>query len=151
MNAVCAFYYPYHETLPLEEQVFEPESMDDWELWDRSGDVIQCDGTGYFDLISRFRTAENVLTYLQIRFYSEQAGEAVLALGVSDGCIGWLNGEKILTVEPPVSGEMTAPLWFHVRVRAGHNFLRLKVADGLTPDQHRVSWGAKLEAFRTDV
>ena len=151
LTAKTSAAYPYHETLPLEEQVFEPESMDDWELWDRSGDVIQCDGTGYFDLISRFRTAENVLTYLQIRFYSEQAGEAVLALGVSDGCIGWLNGEKILTVEPPVSGEMTAPLWFHVRVRAGHNFLRLKVADGLTPDQHRVSWGAKLEAFRTDV
>lgn len=140
--------FPYNRRLPLAEQVFEPESWNGFEFTDKAACVVQPGENEYHDLIARYRTSGNVMAYMQFRFWADRAGKATLALAVADGCIGWLNGRKLLELEPVMEGETMEPVWFEAKVQQGYNFLKLKVCDWVLPDQYREAWGAKLQVFR---
>lgn len=133
--------------IPLAEQIFEDEYQSPYEFIDEHPDLVQFGVNGYVDLISHFECSQNYLGYLQFRFWVEDTEEATLALAVADTAIGWLNGEKVLEIEASGEGELMAPLWFPVKVHEGYNFLMLKIADLITPEQYRKAWGAKLEVF----
>ena len=148
ISAHVSGFFPCAPRIPLAEQIFAPESLDGYEFWDKYTDTPQPSPDGYYDLIHHFGRQHNVLAYLMIRFYAETAGDAVAAINVSDGGTAWLNGRKITDIIPQTSGEMVAPLWFPIRVKEGYNFLKLKIAELPTLEQHRVSWGAKFTAFR---
>ena len=141
--------YPYNWRLPMEVQQFEPEFYSDWEFIDKTANAVQINRDGYVDLVHHFRCSQQVMAYLQFRIWAEESGKATLALAVSDGAIGYLNGQKILCIEPQTCGEFMAPFWFEVNLQAGYNFLRLKVVDSITPEQFRDAWGAKLQVFKT--
>ena len=148
ISAHVSGFYPCDPKRPLAEQRFEPESVDGYDFWDKYTDAPQPSPDGYYDLIHHFGKQRSAVAYLMVRFYAETAGDAVAAIAMSDGGGVWLNGEKIADVTPQTSGEMVAPLWYPVRAVRGYNFMKLKVAELPTLEQHRVSWGAKVTVFR---
>ncbi len=148
VSVTAAGPYPYNHRLPLAEQVYEPEFWTGYEFIDTARSYVQPTEDEYFDLVHHFKTCHNVLGYMNFRIWAEQPGKAVAAVAVSDGCIGWLNGEKVLEIEPITSGELMDPFWFEVDLQPGYNFLKLKVCDWKSPAQYRESWGAKVKMFR---
>ncbi len=148
ISVTAAGPFPYNRRIPLAEQVFEPESWQDYEFIDKTRSYVLPSEGEYYDLIRHFKASHNVLGYMMFRIWADEPGPATLAVGVSDGCIGWLNGEKVLEIEPITSGEFMEPFWFDVTLNKGYNFLKLKVCDWNTPDQYRESWGAKVTVFR---
>lgn len=148
VSVTAAGPFPYNRRLPLSVQVFEPESWHGYDFIDKSKSYVLPSEGEYYDLIRHFKVSQNVLGYMMFRIWASEAGPAVIAVGVSDGCIGWLNGEKAFEIEPLTSGEFMEPFWFEADLTAGYNFLKLKVCDWATPDQYRESWGAKVTVFR---
>ena len=114
--------FPYNRRIPLAEQVFEPESWQDYEFIDKTRSYVLPSEGEYYDLIRHFKASHNVLGYMMFRIWADEPGPATLAVGVSDGCIGWLNGEKVLEIEPITSGEFMEPffLGFQPFQRLGH-------------------------------
>lgn len=148
VSVTAAGPYPYNRRLPLAEQWYEPEFWGGYEFIDTTRSYVLPSEGEYYDLIRHFKASEDVLGYMNFRIWAETAGEAILTIGASDGCIGWMNGEKILEIEPIHSGEFMEPFWFKTNLQQGYNFLRLKVCDFKSPGQYRQSWGAKVQLFR---
>ena len=147
VNAAAAGPYPYDFRRPLAEQSYEPEIRSDEEFY-RHAAPVQVNPDDYYDLIHHFQEGEHHLAYLQLRIWAEEAGPATLALGVAGCAIGYLNGEKVLELEPVQEAELTAPLWFDLNLRQGYNYLRLKLAAPPRPPQYRRDWGARAVVFR---
>lgn len=148
VSVTAAGPFPYNRNLPLADQVFEPEYWEDYEFIDKTHSYVIPSEGEYYDLIKHFKASCNVLGYMQFRIWSDKAGKATLAVGVSDGCIGFLNGKQVLEIEPITEGEFMEPFWFDVELAEGYNFLKLKVCDWKTPDQYREAWGAKVQLWR---
>jgi hypothetical protein len=109
---------------------------------------IRVDRSGYFDLARFYKSSgKGNGAYLQVRFYAEKPCEVTICVMVSDGGIGYFNGEKILEIPPIMEAEFMHPLWFKVQAQAGHNHIMLHVFDGLETYDHREAWGALVKVF----
>ncbi len=139
--------YPYDINQPLEAQVYPPESMTAQELI-ASATAMQMDRSGYYDLLHHLGDKGHAISYMLFRVWADEAGEAVFAVGASDGAECFLNGEKVYTIEPPFDGEFMAPCWIRGKVKAGYNLLMLKVCEGNTLLQYRKAWGARVDVFQ---
>ena len=109
---------------------------------------IRVDRSGYFDLARFYKSAgKGNGAYLQVRFYAEKPCEATICVMVSDGGIGYFNGEKIFEIPAIMEAEFMHPLHFKVQAQAGHNHIMLHVFDGLKTYDHREAWGALVKVF----
>ncbi|MCI5779606.1 MAG: glycoside hydrolase family 127 protein [Lentisphaeria bacterium] len=133
-------------TIP-DTEIARPEALDPMAFRDRAKE-IRVDRDGYFDLARFYHRSRNCGAYLQVRFYAKTAGPATLAVMLSDGGEGFLDGKKVLDIPPIMEAEFMHPLWFPVTVHAGHNHLLLHVIDAVPSYDHRDAWGARVEAFR---
>ena len=125
----------------------DPVNLPPMEFRDRARE-IRVDRNGYFDLARFYRRSRNCGAWLQVRFYAETAGPATLAVMLSDGGEGFIDGKRVLMIPPLMEAEFMHPLWFPIQARAGHNHLLLHVVDGIPSYDHRDAWGAMVEVFR---
>ena len=126
----------------------DPVNLPPMEFRDRARE-IRVDRNGYFDLARFYRRSRNCGAWLQVRFYAETAGPATLAVMLSDGGEGFIDGKRVLAIPPLMEAEFMHPLWFPIQARAGHNHLLLHVVDGIPTYDHRDAWGAMVEVFRS--
>ena len=139
--------YPYDETRPIEEQVFEPEGWDDlkfrslYKIPQRTPDL-------FYDLRDRFGDGRGRLAYLLFRFWSDADGKATCALGGASRLQAFFGGREVYHGAPWTEGELMAPFWFDIAARKGYNYLLVKCAlPARQPGQFRREWGAKLTVF----
>ncbi|MBR7127775.1 MAG: glycoside hydrolase family 127 protein [Lentisphaeria bacterium] len=112
---------------------------------------IRVDRNGYFDLARFYKSAgKGNGAYLQVRFYAEKSCEATICVMISDGGIGYFEGEKIFEIPAIMEAEFMHPLWFKVQAKAGHNHIMLHVLDGLKTYDHREAWGALVKVFKEE-
>jgi len=140
--------YPYNQQFPLAQQTFEPEGWDAMRLLrDKRAKPVQRSENFTFDLARHFKLADHHLAYLQFRFWSEVDATATYALAVSSAAQCFLDGKEVFHLDPVHESELMAPQWFEAPVRKGYNYLLVKVACALRPNQYRDAWGAKLDVF----
>lgn len=139
--------YPYDETKPIEEQVFEPEGWDDLK-YRNLYKVPQRTPEVFFDLRDVYGSERGRLAYLMFRFWSDEAGEAVFALGGASRLQAFIDGKEVYRSLPWTEGMLMAPEWFRHGVKKGYNYLLVKCAlPKSSPGQFRREWGARLQVF----
>ena len=131
----------------MDTELPDAANLPPMEFRDRAHE-IRVDRDGYFDLAKFYRRSRNCGAWLQVRFYAETAGPATLAVMLSDGGEGFIDGKPVLKIPPVMEAEFMHPLWFPIRARAGHNHLLLHVIDAIPSYDHRDAWGAAVEVFR---
>jgi len=109
---------------------------------------LQPDRNGFYDLIHHFRLQGELAALVQLRIYSDIAGEAVLGVGASDRAILKLNDDPLGKIESVGCAEFLDLNYFSVQLCSGYNYLQVMVADGPNPSQYRDSWGVKVCCFR---
>ena len=139
--------YPYDETKPIEEQVFGPEGWDDLK-YRNLYKVPQRTPEVFFDLRDVYGSERGRLAYLMFRFWSDEAGEAVFALGGASRLQAFIGGKEVYRGLPWTEGMLMAPEWFRHKVTKGYNYLLVKCAlPKSRPGQFRREWGARLQVF----
>lgn len=149
LSAKCSPLQTFDALQGMEKELDRlPENaLSSEELFDSIEEYLEMGETPYFDLRKHFGKCENVMATLLVRFYLEEEKDITICAGISDGGILALNDQEIGKVYPPCSGEFTAPLFFPCRGRKGHNYLRIRIVDPPTAEQHLHSWGAKVMVF----
>lgn len=145
-QALTTREYPYDESRPLSEQIFEPENLSPAELIAASQEILP-EKDGYYDLLHHFGKMDKVLTYVTLRFWSDEDGTAVFSVGADTAAILWVNGSKAGELPPGSEGIFTAGLHFTSTVKKGYNQLLCKIAKGTLYEQYRNSWGVRADIF----
>ena len=133
---------------PIEQQKFEPETnnwsttkfADMYQVPQRSPEI-------FFDLAHHFSSHDCKLGYLMFRFWSDEEGEAIYAIGAANKAQVFIDGEEVYRTEGWKDAVLMAPEWFRHHVNKGYNWALVKVGCGAWLGQYRTDWGAKLEVF----
>lgn len=140
--------YRWNPWKPIEVQKFEPET-NNWTTarFANLYQVPQRSPEIYFDLAHHFGTHDHKLGYLMFRFWSDEEGTAVFALGAANKAQVFIDGKEVFRTQGWREAVMMAPEWFVHPVKKGYNWALVKVGCGEWLGQYRSDWGAKLEVF----
>ncbi len=142
--------FPYDDTRPLAEQVFEPERWSDT-VFRRLYRVPPRQADLYFDLGAMFQgqAVEGKMAYLLFRVWSDRdEGNATWCLSAGYDVQAFIGGREVHRTDGMTEGVRMAPVWIGHPVVKGYNYMLVKLArPGYVTKQYPQFWGAKLDVF----
>ena len=138
--------FPYDEKLPLGAQGRAPENLSPEQPGSGMRELFP-EKDGYYDLLRFFGKADHCLTYVTLRFWSDEDRRAVFSVGADTAAVFSVNGVECFELLPGSEAMFTAGRWFTAPVKRGFNRLLCKVAKGTLYEQYRNAWGVRADIF----